>query len=305
MASCIAEHGLRETVIGVCFDGTGYGTDGAIWGGEFLVGDDRAFSRLAHLKYVRMPGGEQAVREPWRMAVAHLFDAGVRRPWRNRPADGIDASPHERDILVKMIRDGINSPWTSSAGRLFDAVAAILGVRTKVSFEGQAAAELESLAIDQADQAAYPFRTDGTLATVRPTTTSEASAVPDTLEIDLRPSIRAIADEVAGGVERERIARRFHSTVVEVVVRTCLRIRDATQIRTVVLSGGTFLNTLLSHEVGERLTTLGFLVYRHRKVPCGDGGLCLGQLAVAAARDRRANSGVAPTEKSDVPGNTR
>ena len=305
MASCIAEHGLRETVIGVCFDGTGYGTDGAIWGGEFLVGDDRAFSRLAHLKYVRMPGGEQAIREPWRMAVAHLFDAGVRRPWRNWPADGIDASPHERDILVKMIRDGINSPWTSSAGRLFDAVAAILGVRTKVSFEGQAAAELESLAIDQANLAAYPFRIRGTLRTIRHATATEASALNDILEIDLGPCIRAIAREVAAGVNRERIARRFHSTMVEVIVRTCLRIREATRTRAVVLSGGTFLNTLLSHEVDERLAGLGFLVHRHRKVPCGDGGLCLGQLAVAAARNRRADDGSSPTEKTDVPGNTR
>jgi hydrogenase maturation protein HypF len=114
-----------------------------------------------------------------------------------------------------------------------------------------------------------------------------------------------MTDEVAGGAKRERIARRFHSTVAEVVVRTCLRVREATQTRAVVLSGGTFVNTLLSREVDERLASLGFRVYRHRKVPCGDGGLCLGQLAVAAARDRCADDGVAPTEKSDVPRNTR
>jgi hydrogenase maturation protein HypF len=263
MASCMAEHGLNEPVIGVTFDGTGYGTDGAIWGGEFLVGDYRHFSRAAHFRYVGMPGGDQAIREPWRMALAHLRAAGVERSVFH---DRIE--PAAERVIVQMLERGIQTPPTSSAGRLFDAVAAIAGVRDRVSFEGQAAMELEWLATDAPVDGSYAF---------------DLVEAKEALEIDPRPLIRAVADDAAGGTTPPAIARRFHSTLVEIIAAVGDRLRQTTDIQAVVLSGGVFLNALLTSEVCARLASNGFRVYRHQRVPPNDGGLCLGQLAVAAA----------------------
>ena len=155
MAACMAEHGLTEPVIGVTFDGTGYGTDGAVWGGEFLIGDYRNFRRAAHLRYVGLPGGDQAIREPWRMAVAHLADADC-----NSPSLGARILPSQIRFIDKMLERRLNTPWTASAGRLFDAVAALAGVRDRVSYEGQAAVELEWLAEGTPPDGAYPFDVD-------------------------------------------------------------------------------------------------------------------------------------------------
>jgi hydrogenase maturation protein HypF len=256
MASCMAENGLEEPVIGVSFDGTGYGTDDAIWGGEFLVGDYSQFTRATHLRYVRMPGGEAAIREPWRMAVSHLLDAGCDPSYLGSIASG------QLRALGRMIERGVNSPWTSSAGRLFDAVAAIAGVHTHVSYEGQAAMQLEWLATEVVDDRVYPFE----LADV----------------IDTRSLISAVVADVRSGTSAALVARRFHSTIVEIIVTACLRIRARWQVDAVALSGGVFMNALLTSEVCARLTDLGFRVYRHRQVPANDGGLSLGQLAVAA-----------------------
>jgi hydrogenase maturation protein HypF len=264
MASCMAEHGLRESVIGVSCDGTGYGTDGAVWGGEFLVGDYTGFRRAAHLRYVGLPGGDQAVREPWRMAAAHLVDAGVDfSVLRGR------ILPVELRTVEKMLERRFNTPLTSSAGRLFDAAAALAGVRDRVNYEGQAAVELEWLACGVAPAGAYPFDLD--------------QPPEGPLVIDTRPLIRAIADEARRGVGAALIARRFHSTLVEMIAAVCDRLRQASGIEAVVLSGGVFLNALLTVEVGARLRGDGFRVYRHRLVPPNDGGLSLGQLAVAAS----------------------
>ncbi len=267
MAACMAEHGLTGPVIGVTFDGTGLGTDGAIWGGEFLVGDYRNFRRGAHLRYVGMPGGDQAIREPWRMALAHLLDAGVDLPelkarflhvqWRS---------------IQKMVERGINTPWTSSMGRLFDAVAALANVRDRVSYEGQAAVELEWLATETPADRSYPFE-------VCPSREGEETP----LVIDTRPLIRTVAAEAAAGVAAAQLARRFHSTLVDLIAEVCERLRQASGIEMVVLSGGVFLNVLLTVEATARLRASGFRVYRHRLVPPNDGGLSLGQLAVAAA----------------------
>jgi hydrogenase maturation protein HypF len=266
LASCMAEHGLTEPVIGVTFDGTGFGTDGAVWGGEFLTGDYRECRRAAHLRYVGMPGGDQAIREPWRMALAHLADAGAVLP-----ALAARLSPVQMRTIRTMLQRRFNTPFTSSAGRLFDAVAALAGVRDCVSYEGQAAVELEWLATEVAPDGSYPFDVS------RP-------AADGPLVIDTRPLIGAVAQEAAQGVEAARIARRFHTTVVEIVAAVCDRIRWATGLGVVVLSGGVFLNALLTREVCARLPGDGFRVYRHRRVPPNDGGLSLGQLAVAAAR---------------------
>ena len=272
MASCMAEHGLTGTVVGVCFDGAGWGGDGTVWGGELLLGDARAFRRVAHLRHVPMPGGEAAVREPWRMAVAYLREAG----------EPVDASTLGRRldraalrVVDRMLERGFNAPATSSAGRLFDAVAALIGACDRMSYEGQAAMRLESLATGTPAAGAYPF---------------EVLADRAPLVVDPRPLIRAVVTEARRGVPGPIIARRFHSTLVDVVEAVCRRLRDASGVDTVVLSGGVFLNAILAAEVPERLAGTGFRTYRHRLVPSNDGGLCLGQLAIAAARDAAVGS---------------
>jgi hydrogenase maturation protein HypF len=266
LASCMAEHGLAEPVIGVTFDGTGLGTDGAVWGGEFLVGDYRQFRRAAHLRYVGMPGGDRAIREPWRMAVAHLADAGTASASLKARLAAV-----ELRTVKRMLERRFNTPLTSSAGRLFDAVAALAGVRDRVSYEGQAAVELEWLATQVEQDGAYPLEV------------SDSGEEGGTaLVIDTRPLIAAVAREAGQGVGGAGIARRFHTTMVDLIADVCGRLRKATGLAAVVLSGGVFLNALLSREVNARLAGAGFRVYRHRLVPPGDGGLSLGQLAIAA-----------------------
>jgi hydrogenase maturation protein HypF len=271
MASCMAENGLTESVIGLAFDGTGFGLDGAVWGGEFLLGDYRHFRRAAHLRYVAMPGADRAIREPWRMAATHLCDAEIAFP----PLMA-RLLPTEWRTVQRMLERRLNTPLTSSMGRLFDAIAALAGVRDRVGYEGQAAVELEWLAARVPPDRTYPFSFDPPHP--------EQSATEAPLVVDTRPLIRAVAEEATQGVEADRIARRFHSTLIELIHATCFRIRQTSGIDAVVLSGGVFLNALLTREVGARLRGDGFRVYRHRLVPPNDGGLSLGQLAVAAAR---------------------
>ncbi len=269
VASCMAENGLDEPVIGVAFDGTGYGTDGTIWGGEFLVGDYIGFRRAAHLRPVVLPGGEQAIREPWRMAAAYLLDAGCDLAlWRGR------SPPRRWPPSSGSSPGGSTAPLTTSAGRLFDAVAALAGVRRRVSYEGQAAIELEWLATDVEPDGVYPFQVRG------------ADGPRGTLVLDARPMIVDIVEDLRRSVAVPVIARRFHSTVVEAIAAVCGRLRAETGLDAVALSGGVFLNALLTAEAAARLERDGFRVYRHRQVPPNDGGLCLGQLAVAAARQR-------------------
>jgi hydrogenase maturation protein HypF len=269
VASCMAENGLTEPVIGVAFDGTGYGTDGAIWGGEFLTGDYRTVRRAAHLRYVAMPGGDAAIRAPWRMAVAHLADAGAG-------FEPLGARVLQRRLapVLTMIERRINAPLTSSAGRLFDVVAALAGLRDIVSYEGQAAVELEALATEAAPEPAYPFALDEL---------AEGEPLEPVLGVDTRPLIRAVARDATTGVPPERIARRFHSALVEIVATVCGRVRAETGLGAVALSGGVFLNALLTSETRARLERDGFRVYRHQLVPPNDGGLSLGQAAIAAA----------------------
>jgi hydrogenase maturation protein HypF len=236
------------------------------------VGDYLGFRRAAHLRPVVLPGGEQAVREPWRMAVAYLLDAG-----RNlSPLTGTVPAT-AMAAVERIIARRFNSPPTTSAGRLFDAVAALAGVRQRVSYEGQAAIELEWLATGVEPDGAYPFDIE---------TGRGAGATDGTLVVDARPMIAEIAEECRRGVAMPVIARRFHSTVVEMIATVCGRLRSATGLDAVAISGGVFLNALLTAEAAARLEGDGFRVYRHRLVPPNDGGLCLGQLAIAAARQR-------------------
>ncbi|HLI71821.1 MAG TPA: carbamoyltransferase HypF [Ktedonobacteraceae bacterium] len=272
IASVLAEHGLEEPVIGVAADGTGYGTDGAIWGCEVMCADRRGFQRLAHLAYVPLPGGERAIRQPWRMAAvylqracgADLFDLNIpfvrrldRAKWR---------------ILEQMIARGLNCPLTSSLGRLFDAVAALLDLPAGSShqlYEGQAASELEQLAITATDAGAtYPFAIN-----------DQAPAA-----LDVTPLIHALVADIRRGVPAPHIAHRFHSSIGELLAQTCVIARERTGLHTVALSGGVFQNRLLLEELIGKLKSLAFRVYINRHVPPNDGGLSLGQIAVAAAR---------------------
>jgi hydrogenase maturation protein HypF len=264
MASCMAENELSGPVIGVTFDGTGFGSDGTIWGGEFFVGDYRHFRRAAYLRPVGMPGGDQAIRQPWRMALAFGRDAKVQFQM-----DAARVLPREVRTVETMLERTLNTPLTSSMGRLFDAVASLAGVRDRATYEGQAAIELEWLATGCHADGSYPFE-------IPP---ADAGA----LQIDTRPLIRSIAGDVSAGVPAAAVARRFHTAVVEMVVEVCRRLRHETGIETVVLSGGVFLNRLLTTEVSSGLKNAGFWTFRHRLVPPNDGGLSLGQLAVAAA----------------------
>jgi len=265
MASCMAEHGLAEPVIGVSFDGTGYGTDGAIWGGEFLVGDYAHARRAAHFRYIGLPGGDQAIREPWRIALAHLMDA-------TGSADLLERRivPSALRPVRQMIERKFNTPMTSSAGRLFDAVAALVGIKDRVSFEGQAAMELEWAALEMPDSGRYEWEFEG-----------ELNGNP--LLIDTRPIIRAVAEDIQRRESASEIARRFQTTMADIVLGVCMRLRRETNINAVVLSGGVFMNVLLLSDSLNRLQRHGFRVFRQQRVPCNDGGLSLGQLAIAAA----------------------
>jgi len=259
IASCMAENGLSGEVIGVAFDGTGYGTDGAIWGGEFLVAGYGGFTRRAHLRYVPLPGGDAAVREPWRSALAHLTDTfGGEAPF--------DGAPEERVRVVRrMISTGVNTVPTSSCGRLFDAVAAIIGLRQEVNFEGQAAIELEMIA-EEANQDRYPF----------------AIADTDPWQVDFRPAIECIAREAVQGRPQAAISAQFHNTLAGATVEVCRRIGRESGLQRVCLSGGTFQNMRLLGSVVAGLRGHGLEVYLHARVPPNDGGIALGQAAIAA-----------------------
>jgi hydrogenase maturation protein HypF len=277
IASCLADNGADASganddagprVIGVAFDGTGYGTDGTIWGGEFLIAGLDGFERAGHLAPVPMPGGTAAVRQPWRMAAAYL-DAAYPGCGPPGALDVRRRNDRAWDSVVAMARRGVNSPATSSAGRLFDAVAALLGVRDEVNYEGQAAIELEQLA-DPAEGGAYPAAV-------------EAGEVLVASAADL---VRCAADDLAGGVGQQVISSRFHNGLAGLIVECCELLRQRTGLATAALSGGVFQNVLLLEAVVGRLGARGFTVLTHSRVPCNDGGISLGQAVVAAARTR-------------------
>ena len=248
LAACLAEHGETAPALGAIYDGTGYGTDGTAWGGELLAGDLVAFERAGHLWPVRLPGGDRAAREPWRMACAWLVAAEL----------GV---PEEWETVARMARSGVASPVTTSVGRLFDAVAALCGVRTHTTYEGQAAAELEGVA-DPSEPGAYPLPfTDGML--------------------DARETIRAIVADLDAGAPADAVSARFHRALARGTARACAELAVA---GTVVLSGGVFQNRLLCEWTTAALGDAGLRVLVPRALPANDGGIAYGQAAVAAAR---------------------
>ncbi|MET9077232.1 carbamoyltransferase HypF [Streptomyces sp. NPDC004232] len=276
IASAMAEHGLDGSapVIGVAFDGTGYGDDGTVWGGEVLLADYDGYRRLAHLRRVPLPGGDAAVRNPYRMALSHLWAAGL--PWSPELPSVRVTTPGERALLERQLARGFNCVPTSSMGRLFDAVSSLTGVCHRVAYEAQAAMELECAALAEpgdaaGDGPAYRFA-------LRPE--SDAPGAP--LAADAGPVLAAVAAEVLAGIPAGRIARRFHEAVVALVLDMCRAVRQRTGVGTVALSGGVFCNTLLASGCHGALERDGFAVLAHHKVPPNDGGLALGQLIVAA-----------------------
>ncbi|MBN1810937.1 MAG: carbamoyltransferase HypF [Anaerolineae bacterium] len=266
IAACMAENGLAggHSVIGVAFDGTGYGTDGAIWGGEFLVANYASFRRAAHLKYVPLPGGDAAIRRPYRTALAHLWAAGLG--WDDVLPPVKKASFGERAILEQQLRREVSVVPTSSIGRLFDAVSALAGVRQEVNYEAQAAIELEMLvegAVE--DVEAYAFHLAGE-------------------EIDSASCIGAVVSDMRAGVPVGLIAARFHSGLARMIRDVCLRIRRETGLWDVALSGGVFQNVTLLGMVLPLLDEAGFAVYTHHLVPPNDACISLGQAVVADAK---------------------
>jgi hydrogenase maturation protein HypF len=272
IASCMAENQLDGKVIGFALDGTGYGTDGKIWGGEVLIADYKEFERAAHFEYVGMPGGDAAIREPWRMAVSYLthhfgrefldFDIPFVRRLQKKPTE----------LLIRMLERKVNAPLTSSCGRLFDAVAAIAGIRQQVNYEAQAAIELEMAMGNSNDQVAYPIDLqpdDGSGFLIR-----------------TRPLFESLIADLRIGVPIAAISRRLHNGLIEVFAQIANSVRQRTALNRVCLSGGTFHNTYLLENLSSKLAEQGFEVFTHSEVPAGDGGLSLGQALVAAHRCR-------------------
>lgn len=272
VASCMAEHQLDGEVLGVVWDGAGYDLGGQIWGGEFLIASYEGFTRFAHLRPFRLPGGEAAMREPSRSAAALLWDIMGERMLTHQLPDW-EALHDQRDQLATLLRTGVASPWTTSMGRLFDAVASLTGLCHSASFEGQAAMAVEF--------ASERDRQDGTdTAEGYPMDLVPGPSTAGGWVVDWRPMVNAIVDDLRREVGPERIAARFHHGIAEVI----LRVAQAAGLPRVVLTGGCFQNGLLLSLAQRRLEQAGFTVYTHREIPPNDGGLALGQAVVAAMR---------------------
>ncbi|HEX3325452.1 MAG TPA: carbamoyltransferase HypF [Actinomycetota bacterium] len=263
IASCLADNMLSGPVIGVAMDGTGFGDDGTIWGCEVMTCDTRSYDRLFHLRYVPLPGAAAAIREPWRMGAVYLDAAfGDHAPELNLPF--VRSTRDRWAPILQMVRRAINSPPASSTGRLFDAAAALCGLRETVSYEGQAAIELEQVA-DVAVTASYDCSVQGDA-------------------IDGVELVAALAEDLARGRPVPHAAAMFHNGLADAISRACAAARDAAGLSSVALSGGSFQNMLLLRRVSSRLSDAGFDVLVHRRVPPNDGGISLGQVVVANAK---------------------
>jgi hydrogenase maturation protein HypF len=272
IASCMAENGVQEKVIGIALDGTGYGTDGTVWGGEVLVVDYQSFERMAHFDMVPMPGGERAIKEPWRMAVSYLYHAfGKESAFPPTIVGGNKRggmNDKKLNQIIKTIDSGVNCPLTSSCGRLFDGVAALIGLRDSVHYEGQAAAELENIIPDPEAETPNPY-------------SFEINDNAGELVISTDAIIRQVADDVQKRLEPGTISLKFHDVMVRIFTEIAQRLRTKTGIDHVALSGGCFQNMYLLTLLKQTLEQKGFTVYTHSKVPPNDGGISLGQAVVA------------------------
>jgi len=266
IASCMADNGGQERVIGIALDGSGYGLDGKIWGGEVLVADLRTAKRVGHFKYLPLPGGAAAVKEPWRMALSCLY-AAYGAEYKDLNLSLLSRIPERpQRIIVQMIEQGINSPLTSSCGRLFDAVASLVGLRDYIRFEGQAAMELEATICAEVE-GYYPIslEREGELTIFSPL-----------------PMIKGVVDDLQRGEPPGVMSAKFHNSLVRLLAGFCQRLREETGIEKVALSGGVFQNVYLLTHLKKRLAQLGFQVYTHSQIPPNDGGLSLGQAVIAS-----------------------
>lgn len=264
VASVMAEHGLKNKVIGIAFDGTGYGPDGNIWGSEFMIADCQTFERVAHFKYIPLPGGDKSVLEPWRTAVSYLRVI-YGDDFLNLDIPFVKALDKVKtNLLLSAMDKGINVPLSCSAGRLFDAVSALTGICANPTFHAEAPMRLEA-AVDEAIEEAYSYEFSGD-------------------EINLFPMIRQIVKDIQDLKNNSEIAAKFHNTLVKLIVEKCIEIRGQKGISDVALSGGTFQNKYLLGNVENKLTGEGFHVYSNVQVPANDAGIALGQMYIAANR---------------------
>jgi len=285
IVSCLADNGVdNHKVIGVAFDGTGYGEDGNIWGGEFLIADYADFERKAHLKYLPLPGAEQAIKEPWRMAATYLYETYGEGFLRLNLDFTSRLNKSRWAVLEKMIKRRINSPLTSSMGRLFDAVSSLLGLRDEITYEGQAAMELE-MAIKSVQSSKFKVKS------------YKYGIEQEKKFFIIKPKeiIMGIVEDLKHSVPVGAISFKFHNTIVEMIVETCMKIRSDfnqnyklrtmnSELNEVALSGGVFQNIFLLDRTFNRLIKEGFKVYLHRQVPTNDGGISLGQAVIANAK---------------------
>jgi hydrogenase maturation protein HypF len=259
----MAEHQLDEKVIGIAFDGVGLGDDGNIWGGEFLICDFADYKRYSHFEYVQMPGGDTATKNPWRMAVSYLYKYYGTSFLDLNLAFLKNIPDFEIDLVIKMLEKNINCPLTSSTGRFFDAVAALTNICTQSSFHAEAPMRLEA-AIDKNTSAVYNFET-GTVIK------------PENI-------IKGIVNDLQNGITQEVISAKFHNTIINVIFEVANKIRQTEGLNKVVLSGGSFQNSFLLEKTENLLSDNGFEVFAQENIPANDGGLALGQLAIAAKR---------------------
>lgn len=267
IVSCMAEHGLEDTVIGVAFDGTGYGTDGNIWGGEFFLASRENFTRKAHLRYLPMPGGDTAIQEPWRMAVASLYHAYGNDMFEVAPFFVKRFRAKDIHTIISMIKKGINSPKTSSAGRLFDAISSLLEIRDVITFEGEAAIALEMTADAGNKQSppAYPFHI----------------IQEEPIAIEVKPLIQSIVGDLKAGVRKGIISTKFHTTLAVIILEVANILRRNTGIQDIIITGGVFQNKLLLRLTETFLQKEGFHVWSNERIPTHDGGISLGQAVIA------------------------
>jgi hydrogenase maturation protein HypF len=271
IAACLAENRRVGPCIGVALDGTGYGLDHTVWGGEILVADLADFTRAGHLAPVRLPGGDAAVRDPRRLAAAYLYGIYGDNFAEFSRRLGLDFTSLELGILQSQLSGNLDSPMTTSAGRLFDAVAGALNVCRTRTYEGQPALELE-MAADDTESAFYP---------------APIQEEAENLVLDTFPIFRRVVEDYWQGVETSKIAGRFHNSLVRLLAAACEMVRESTALNTVALSGGVFQNALMLVRLKERLKKRGFEVLSHNLTPPNDGSISLGQVAVAAARLKR------------------
>ncbi|MFC1527309.1 hypothetical protein ACFL5D_01000 [Candidatus Neomarinimicrobiota bacterium] len=259
LAACIAENQLTEPVIGIIMDGTGYGTDGTIWGGEILIGDYNSFDRFAHFEQIPLPGGDASIKAPWRTAVSYLY-----KTFGNKMPDLPFIDNHDIKPIIEMVDKNINSPVTSSCGRLFDAIAAMSGGRQTIRYEAQAAIELMQ-AFETTDVRPFSFEIEQKIGKI---------------EILLKPIIRSLVRSIQNNESFSKISSRFHTTLIKIFIEIAQDARKETGIDQIVLSGGVFQNMILFERTILALEKANFRVYTHSQVPTNDGGISLGQAMI-------------------------